>query len=205
MQHFPRLLQSRSNRNRDEAVLGHPLRDREIESRLESQVTIGENADEFAVLVGHWHSGNLVLLHYLQRLGDLLPGAHRHRIDNHACFRPLDPVDLLSLLVDRHVLVNHTEATLLRDRDGEPCRRDRVHRGGDDWYVERDVAGQTCGGIDEVGVDVGMAGDEKDVVERQGERHASSEALDTDCKAIPFATIEYSHIVTNALSHRLPP
>ncbi len=40
-----------AHRHRDQVFLGHHLRDREIVARLESQIAIGQNTHQLAVLV----------------------------------------------------------------------------------------------------------------------------------------------------------
>jgi hypothetical protein len=169
MQDFARLLERRADRRRDEVLLRHPLGDRQIETRLEAQVAVRENADELAVRVGDRNAGDLVLLHHLHRFTDRLPRPHRHRIDDHPRLGPLDLVDLFGLPVDRHVLMEDAEAAVLGHGDGETGFGDRVHGRRKDGDVEADVAGQARGDVDEVRVEVGFRRTEQDVVERQSD------------------------------------
>ena len=157
-----------------EVLLRHPLGDRQIEARLETEVAVGEDADQLAVRVGHRHAGDLVLRHHLQRLGDGLPRPHGHGIDDHPRLGALDLVDFLGLRVDRHVLVDDAEAALLGHGDGQARLGDGVHGRGDDGDVEADVAGQARGDVDEVRMDVGLGGTEQNVVERERERRSAS-------------------------------
>jgi len=167
VKNFARLLERRTDRSRDEIFFRHALRDRKIEARFESQIAIGENADEFSIRVGHRDAGDLVLLHHLHRLGDRLPRTHRHRIDDHPRFRALHLVDLFGLTIDRHVLVDDAEAAVLRHRDREAGFGDRIHRRGEDGDVQPDVAREACGNIDEIRVKVGLGGPQQHIVKRQ--------------------------------------
>ena len=111
---------------------------------------------------------DLVLLHDLQRLGDRLPRAHGHGVDDHPRLGALHLVDFLGLPVDGHVLVDHADAAVLGHGDGQPRLGDGVHGRGDDGDVQADVAGEARGDVDEVRMEVGAGGLEQDVVEREG-------------------------------------
>ena len=162
-----RLLERRADRDRDEVLLRHPLGDREVEPRLESEVAIREDADQFAVRVGDGNAADLVLLHDRHRLGDRLPRPHGDRVDDHAGLGTLHLVHFFGLPVDRHVLVDDAEAAVLRHRDGEPRLGDRVHRRGKDRDVEVDVARQARRDVDEVRVQLRLRRFQQDVVERE--------------------------------------
>ena len=181
MQNLARLLERRADRHSDQIVFRHPLGDRQIEARLESQIAVGENADQLSVRVRHRHAGNLVLLHHLQRLGDRLPRPHGDRVDDHARFRALHFVDLFRLLLDRHVLVDDTESALLRHGDRQARLGHRVHRRGDDRDVESNVAGQTRGDVDEVRVKVGLRRAQQDVVKCQTDRNRFDRPFRRNC------------------------
>ena len=177
MQHFTRLLERRPDRRGDQIVFSHSLGDRQIEARLEAEVAVGENADQFAVRIGDRHSRNLVLLHHLQRLGDRLPRAHGHRVDDHARFRALDLVDLLGLLLDGHVLVDDAQSTLLGHGDGQASLSDRVHGRAEDGDIEVDVPSEPGGGVDEVGMQFRLRGSQQHVVEGQTDGNRFNKTL----------------------------
>ena len=69
---------------------------------------------------------------------------------------------------ERHVLVDDADAAFLRHRDREARLGDGVHRGRHDRHVEADGAGEVRGQVDVARQEVGVSGDEEDVVE--GER-----------------------------------
>ena len=209
VQDFTGLLQRRADRDRDQVLLRHPFGDREIEARLEAEVAVREDADEPAVRVRHGDAGDLVFLHHLQRLGDRLPRAHRHRVDDHAGLGALHLVDLFGLLLDGHVLVDDAEPALLGHGDGQARLGHGVHGGGDDGDVQADVAREARGDVDEVRMDVGAGRAEEDVVEGEADLDALGEArragrgrllvLVNDDSADRRDLVQYTFV-----AHRLP-
>ncbi len=69
--------------------------------------------------------------------------------------------------------MDDADAALLRQRDGEAGLGDGVHRRRHDRDVERDAAAQLGAQVDLVGVDLGEAGPDQDVVEGESEREVS--------------------------------
>ena len=67
---------------------------------------------------------------------------------------------------DRFLWID-ADAAVLRQADGGLVLGDRVHRGGDERDVERELAGERRAQIDVARKDVARAGHEEDVVERQ--------------------------------------
>ena len=128
--------------------LGHHAIDGNIEARLEAQVAVSQNADEFAVL-GDGHAGNLVFAHDLESIADFVGGRHGDWIDDHATLRALHFVDFVRLLLDGEIAMNDAEAALLRQRNCHVRFSDRIHGGADDGDIQADVAGElrlSCGG-----------------------------------------------------------
>ena len=154
--------------NGDELVaLGHDVRHRLVEVRLEPQVAVGDDANDPAAL-DHRQPGEAV-----RALQDH-DFANRHRwrdgqrVLDHARFEALDLRDLGRLLRRRHVLVDDAKAPFLRHRDGKPGLCHRVHGGGHERNIERDGLREAGGETDVAGNDEGVRGNEKDVVECQG-------------------------------------
>ena len=122
----------------DQVLLRHPCGNGLVELGLEAQVAIGENAHQLAVF-HDGHARNPVVLHHLERLGDLLIGSHRDRVHNHAAFTALDPVDLLRLSLNGHVPMDDADAALLRQRDRQVRLGDGIHRRARNRNIQRDV------------------------------------------------------------------
>ena len=163
------LLERRPLGDGDQVLLGHQLADRLVEVLLEAQVAVGEDADQVTLRVGHRHARDLVAGHHLERLADALVGAHGDGIDDHPRLAALHPVHLLGLHVDRHVLVDDADPPLLGEGDGQARLGHRVHGRGEDRDVHLDPAADLGPQLDLVRVDLGEAGDDRDVVEREGE------------------------------------
>ena len=67
LQDFFGVLERRAHRNRDQIVLRHHVRNRHIVAVLKPQIAIRENTHQLAVF-RHWHAGNAVALHHIQRV-----------------------------------------------------------------------------------------------------------------------------------------
>ena len=144
-------------------VLGHDLRDLEIIPRLEPQVAVGQDADQFVAL-GHRHAGDAVLLHHLQGVGDLGVGRDGDGIDDHAALRLLDLVHLFGLHVDGERLVDEPEAAFLGQGDGELRLGHRVHGRADERNVQQDPLRQLGPDIHVLGQDIGFRGQQQHVI-----------------------------------------
>ena len=141
------LLQGRSRRHGDQLVLGHHVGDRLVQFGFETQVAIGQNTDQLAIL-GDGNPGDAVFLHQLKGLIDFLVGMHRDRVDNHAAFRLLDLVDFEGLHSRRHVFVQDAETPFPGHADGGPVFGDGIHGGGKQGNVEFDFGGQLSREVD---------------------------------------------------------
>ena len=117
------------------------MTDRNVEAGLEAQIAIGENADQLSVLRDR-HAGNFVFAHHLQRVGNLVIRAHRHRIHDHAALGSLHLVHFFGLLLDGQIAVNDPEPALLGQRNRHVGFGDRIHGGADNGNIEADVAGE---------------------------------------------------------------
>ena len=71
-----------------------------------------------------------------------------HRIVDHAVLGALHLADLRGLLGDGHVLVDHADSSFPRQGDGQRRFSYRVHGGGHNGDVERDISRETGLDID---------------------------------------------------------
>ena len=140
VQDFLGLFERGAHRDGDEVFLRHHVLDRQIEAGFETQIAVGENADQFAV-AGNGNAGDAVALHEREGVGDFLFGRDGDRVHDHAAFTALYAVHLFGLPAMRHVAVNEADAALLRERDGEVRFGNRIHGGADDGNVQRNTAG----------------------------------------------------------------
>jgi hypothetical protein len=166
LQDFFGFVEGRAYRNGDEIILGHHRADRLIEIAFETQIAIGENADE-ARATGDWQARHFVLVHDVERLADGKLGRDGDRVNDHAAFRALYAVHFLGLAVNSHVAMNETDAALARDGDGQARVRDCVHGRGDDGNVERNFAREAGARVRLRWQDRRFAGQQQNIVERQ--------------------------------------
>ncbi len=163
------LLQGRPLGHGDQVFLGHQLADRLVQLFLETEVAVGEDADQVPFGIGHRHSGDLVAGHHVQSFADALVGPHGDRVDDHSGLTALHPVHFLGLGLDREVLVNDADPAFLGQGDRQPRRGDGVHGRREDGDVQVDSAADLGPEVDLVRVHLGEARKDRDVVEGQSE------------------------------------
>ena len=103
----------------DEVLARHQLADQRVRTGAEAEVAVGEDADEHAVGARDRHARDAVARHQVERVGDQVVRAERHRLDDHAGLAALHLVDLGDLVLDRQVPVDDPDPALPRERDRE--------------------------------------------------------------------------------------
>ena len=160
------LLERGANGHGDEIFLRHHGADRERMILLEAQVAVGKDSGE-ARAAGDGQAGDAVLGHDLEGLAEGDVRRDGDGVHDHAAFRTLHAVHFLSLAVHGHVAVNHADAALAGDGDGETRFGDRVHGRGGQRHVQRDFSREAGPGIHFSRQDRGFARQEQHVVKRQ--------------------------------------
>ena len=176
-----RFLQRRAHGNGDEIFLGHHLVDGNVEAGFKAQVAVGEDADKLSVF-GDRNAGNFVLAHDFKRVGNLVGGMHRDRIDDHATFRSLHLVDFIGLLLDGQVAMNDSEAALLRQCNRHVRFGHGVHGGAHDRNIQADVARELGLRVGLRGNNVGTRGQQQDIVKSKSLRNRK---MNHKCLGIP--------------------
>src|SRR6266545_3676199 len=92
----------------------------------------------------------------------------RHRVADHPRLAALHAVHLRDLAVDRHVLVDHADPPLARDRNRHLRLGDGVHRRRHERDVERDAAGEAGARVDAPRVHARVPRNQENVVEGEG-------------------------------------
>ena len=154
----------------DEVLFGHQLAHALAVVGRETDVAVGENADELArlaVALDHGNARNVVALHQRERVGERRLGPDGQRIDHHAGFEFLHPADLVGLLFRRQIPVDNAHAARLGHRDGEACLRDRIHGRRYQRDAELDLACQPRPRIDLARQHGRGGGDQKNIVKRK--------------------------------------
>ena len=91
------------------------------------------------------------------------------RIGDHAGFAALDDVDLVGLVFDGKIAVQHTDAAVAGHGDGHLGFGHGVHCGGNHRGLHRDVAGEMGGCINFRGNDIGLVREQQDVIISQSQ------------------------------------
>ena len=175
VQNLARLVERGADRHGDQPLLRHHFGDRARSVGLESQVAIGQDADQPSLLAaafGDRHARDAVPLHQLERFADQRGRRDRDRVDDHAALGSLHAIDFERLIFDRQVLVDDAHAALLRHGDGHLRLGDGVHRRAQERHVQFDVLGEARADVDLCRQHGGVPRHEQDVV--KGERGAQT-------------------------------
>ena len=176
VQHCDRFLEAGTDGCGDQTIGGHEIGDglRVLIRGAEPHIAVGEDADKTTIGITDRHTADLVPRH--QRLGIVECGRGREadRRRDHAGLGPLDPIDLLGLLLDGEVAVQHPDPAGSSDSDRQRRFGDRVHRRRHQRHGQLDPR-QRRGGVDFGGQDFAPTGDDQHVVE--GERLGTGEHL----------------------------
>jgi hypothetical protein len=145
---------------------GHDVGHRLIHSRFETQIAVGDDADNSAV-VHHRQTGDAILPRQIDG------GAHRHRRRNgdrilqHAGFETLDLGDFGRLRLRAQVFVHDADTAFLCHHNGQTGLGHRIHRRRNQRHVDVNLARQPGGEADIARQNRGMRGDQEDIVECQ--------------------------------------
>src|SRR5438309_1047548 len=164
-----RLVERGALGRRDQAVLRHGVADRAVQLPLELQVAVRDDPDQLPRPIDDRHARDLEPGHQLVGLAQRAVRAQRDGIEDHPRLAALDAVHLRRLAVDGPVLVQHADAARPRHRHGHLRLRDGVHRGGDEWDVEGDAAGELAAHVHVPRVHAGVARGEQHIVEGEGD------------------------------------
>ena len=127
LQYLLRVVKGRADGSSNEAVLGHYLRHREIHPGLKPEIAVRQDAHEFFSRRDR-DTGNPVLLHEFQCLGDLRLGSDRDRVDDHSALGLLHLVHFPCLHINGQRLVNKAEPAFLRESNGQSGLGHGIHR-----------------------------------------------------------------------------
>ena len=107
----------------------------------------------------------MVLGHQCQCVTDSSFRADGDRIVNHTVLRPFHTADLLTLLVDGHVLVNYADTAGTSHCNSEFSLCNSVHCGRHDRSAERNISSELSGNIYSSRQDLGACRNEQNVIE----------------------------------------
>ncbi len=147
-------------------LLRHERADGLVEVLLEPDVSGGENPDGLFAL-DDGHSADVVLAHHFERRAQRLRWTDRDGTEDHPALGAFHAFDLAGLRFDRHVLVNDADPALAGHRDRGAALGDRVHRRGEERYVQIEAPAEPGLDVDVLRQNLAVRGDEQDVIERQ--------------------------------------
>jgi hypothetical protein len=101
----------------DKVFSGHHLADGTVEVALETEVTVGDYADQLAVVVDHWYASDVVFFHQAEGIAHCRFLVDCDRVVDHAVFSALHSVHLAGLFGDWHVFVDYTDSAFTGDGD----------------------------------------------------------------------------------------
>ncbi len=146
---------------------GHHRADRRAHVRLETQVAVGDDADQFLAL-HHRQSGKVVGAGQFHHLVDSGARVDDDGIVDHPALEFLDPPYFLRLFLDRHVLMDNADAAFLRQGNGQSRFSHRVHRRRHQRNIEGNGAGQLGLEAHVLGQHRGISRKKQDIIEGQG-------------------------------------
>jgi len=154
----------------DEVLRGHHLRNQAVHVALETQVAVGDDADQPPLGVDHGDAADLVLLHQRERVAHGVLLGDGDRVVNHAVLGAFHTAHVRGLLGDGHVLVDDPDAPFASQRDRQRRFGDRIHCGRDDRNVEFDISRKAAGDVYFARQHLRIGGYEQDVIERESGR-----------------------------------
>ena len=161
------LLAGDADRPGDERHRRHDLVDlggRPLRHGGEPEVAVGADAEQAHVGVDDGEAGDAVLAADPVEVLEGGVGADGDRVGDDPRLGPLHQVDLVGLVLDRQVAVQHAEPALAGHRDRHPRLGDGVHGGADEGHADGELPGQPGGGVDVGRREVGVARQQQDVV-----------------------------------------
>ena len=107
----------------------------------------------------------MMLGHHAQRIAHGSLGCDGHGIVNHTVFGTFDGTDLLTLLVDGHVLVDDADTAGTGHGDGQVGLRHGIHRRRHNRGVEGNISGKPRSNIYVSGKNLRTGGNQEYVIE----------------------------------------
>ena len=158
------------HRGGDQRHLGHDVFDLPGQVVLEPDVAVGDDAEQDAVVAGDRHAGDPVMRAEPLHVRERRVRAAGDRVGDHPGLRPLDQVDLLRLLLDGQVPVQHPDPAVAGHRDRHPRLGHGVHRARDKRDAQPVLAGDPGAGVRLARHQLRVGRQEQHVIEGQAYR-----------------------------------
>ena len=108
---------------------------------LEFQITVRNDPDQLFTHRDR-HTGNAKFGHQIIRILQRMLRRQGKRVADDAVFRTLHLIDLIRLLLNRHILVNNADASLTCHGNCHPMLGDRVHSCAHHGNVQMNLLGE---------------------------------------------------------------
>ena len=166
--HFARFLNTGADRNGNQFFARrHDGGHGQIQTRFKTQIAVGHDADNLAVLHHRQPRHFAFALRTLrQQFANEFVGRHGHGVFHNAAFVAFHLAHCQSLLLGRHIFVDDADAAFLRHGNRQTRLGNRVHGSGQQRQVQCDFLGERSFERDIAGENLGMSRDEQNVVER---------------------------------------
>ena len=148
-----------------QVLCGHAFLDRTVEIFLKFQIPVCDDAHQLLSL-GNGNAGNAELCHKVIGIPQGVLRREKERIRNNAVFRTFYPVNLLSLLLNRHILMDYADAALPRHSNRHAVLRHRIHTRTHQRDIQLNLFGQICGQIHLIGDHFRVGRHQKHVIKR---------------------------------------
>ena len=155
----------------NEVLFRHHLIDGAVETALETQVAVGDDTNETLLTVNHRDTADMILSHDIESLGNRRTERNGNWVIDHTILGTLNDGHLTGLILNRHILVNHTDTAFTGDGNSHLALRHRIHSGRHERHVQLDVTRKAGFQLYCLGQYFRVGRNQEDVVERQAVHH----------------------------------
>ena len=126
----------------DEVVLRHHVIHLLIEMTLKAQVAVGDDTHKMILVVNNGDTTYMIFSHHVESVLHRRASTDGDRVVDHTVLGTLHDSHLSGLLLDGHVLVNHSDTSLACNGNSHLRFSHGVHCRCDEWHVKRNVTGE---------------------------------------------------------------
>ena len=131
------------HRNRHQVFRCHSFRDLEQVVGFKPDIPVGNNAHKTIILY-HRQSADLEFGHDFLCILNRRRYIHRYRIQDHAAFRPFDPIHHVGLVLNSQILMNDPHPSGSCQGNGHIAFSHRVHGRTQDGNIEPNIFCKAC-------------------------------------------------------------
>ena len=135
-----------------------------VDVLLEAEVTVGDDADQMTLIVNNRNAADVIFRHQFKGCTDAAAALNGDGVVNHTILGTLHDSHLSGLLLDAHVLVNHTDASLAGNGNRHRGFCDCIHRSCHEGNLQFDVARKERFKRHGTREHLGIGGNQQDVV-----------------------------------------